>query len=227
MDCPNKFAQRLHVIIFALNFGFAITFALTDFRYSHSLAVGSPGHFLLPWRHFFFDSSVSVNRLLGLDRASLAGPEVVCLSFMLLPGLLVLGVLRLIARTALFPAVLYVGGCLVAVALVPACWLYALKATWIPDAIYPFWKSYEWSLFELEVPAVCAVFLFNRRWSIPMWCTILVLVVHYTWWTGVMWPPSSMPLWSPRLFFFVFPCSGIAWLFYARELWQADPGDDA
>jgi len=219
----SRRVQNLHEILFSLNIGFAVAFAVLTFTYYPDAPNQSARHFLLPANHLFLDAAAKVNGFLRLDRRDATGREIMAIALILGLATLIFLALRLIARTvAIRPTLYWVGG-LVAFALVPALWIHALNATWISDStLYPFWRSSQWSLFEVEVPLVCAFFFLGRKWSMPMWCGPLVLVVHYAWWTWQMWPSAHMPLWSARLFFMVFPCSGFAWLIYDRALKQSD-----
>jgi hypothetical protein len=78
------------------------------------------------------------------------------------------------------------------------------------------------AFFAVEVPLACVFFLLTRKWRYQVWAGAVVLLLHYTLWTDdVSWTLSRISLWPPKLFYFVFPCFGLAWLFYSRMV--ADP----
>jgi hypothetical protein len=114
--------------------------------------------------------------------------------------------------------VLYPIGGLMSIMLVPLLYQHVLQSIWGPDggAQYPFRHSFEFSFFVLEVSLVCAFFLLTRRWRYRDWVGAAVLVLHYLLWTEQLWWTFQViPLWAPKVFYFVFPCSGFAWLFYS------------
>jgi hypothetical protein len=155
----RRWVQNSHELLFSLNIGFAATFAVLTFTYYPDAPNRSALYFLLPAKHLFLDAAANVNGFLRLDRRSATGREIMSVAFILGLATLTLLVLRLVARTvAIRPTLYWVGG-LAAFALVPALWLHALNATWTSDsALYPFWRSSQWHLFEIEVPLACAFF---------------------------------------------------------------------
>jgi hypothetical protein len=214
--------RRLHEILFSLNIGFAIMLTLSTIVYKG--ANGPRGlalHIFYPACSYLVDAAVSINRFLGVHRrGSGAGFEIVFLASMIVPAIMVLALLRLFERTAAAHWILCSLAGFTSVLFVPACWFYSLQSTWYGGEFLPFWRSPGASVVEIEVSLVCIFFILSRHWSIPMWCRVLALLFHCAWWIRFMWPPALLPLWSPRLFFFVFPCSGLAWLLYTREVTQ-------
>ena len=219
----SSLAQVVHETFFSVNIGFSVTFAVLAFAYGGQGYRMSARYFFLPGEHLFVKQADKINRLLHLYPGSDTGREIISCASILLIALSVFFLLRLIERTASIRAVLYPLGGLAAIALLPLLWLYALQTTWLGDAVlYPFWRSAPLSFFAVEVPLVCAIFFLTRQWRHQVWLGAVVLLLHYTLWTGeVWWIFYRIPLWSPTLFYFVFPGSGFAWLFYSRTV--ADP----
>jgi hypothetical protein len=212
--------ERVHEILLSANVAFAATFALVAFLYNGggSGASSTALYYLIPGQRLFSYCSVAVNRLMHFDSWSGAGAEITFTALTVVASTVILFALRAIGRITSIGVILNPVGGILSLSIVPAFWLYALRASWLGDAaIYSFWKGAQWSFFEVEVPAVCAFFFLTRTLRTARWLGILVLVVHYTWWTNLVWSGAKMPLWSPRLLFVVFPCSGLVWLAYLNR----------
>jgi hypothetical protein len=219
-DDSITWVRRTHEALLALNVGFAAAFAVATFSYSGVGPHGSMAFFFLVpgWRMFAY-CSIAINRLLRLDSLNAVGREIAFVASILIISMVILFVLQAITRTNSIRIILNPVGFVLAVAVAPAFWLYALQASWVADsAVYPFWRSGQLALFAIEVPLLCAFFFLTRKSSIPGWCRALILLIHYMLWTSIMWPLARLPLWSARLFFVVFPCSGFAWLLYVMLL---------
>ena len=223
MDASQRdwsgYLTKVHEALFSLNLSFAIMYGLIAYTYAGVAPVQSALIFLLPGKHLILDTSIWVNRFLQLDPLSSVGREIVWVALVVATATFIFLVIKLLAWKSLSTPVLWLAGGVTALVAFPAFWLYALHAAWVPDPVlYPFWRSAECSLFLIEIPAVCAFFFLSQRWSLPMWCQVLVLVIHCAWWTIFLWPSPHMTLWSPKLFVIVFPCAGITWLLYMRNV---------
>jgi hypothetical protein len=216
----SSLTQVVHETFFSLNIGFSVTFAALAFAYGGQAPRISARYFFLPGEHLFVGQAAKINQFMHLDRGSDTGREIASCASMLLIALAVFLIILFIARTTLGRPVLYGLGGLGALALLPLLWLYILQTTWTvgDEHLYPFWRSAPLSFFAVEVPLVCAFFFLARHWRYQVWVGSLVLLLHYTLWTGVVWWIFfRVPLWSPKLFYIVFPGSGFAWLFYSRR----------
>jgi hypothetical protein len=201
--------------------------SLLTFVYLASPASPSAIYTYYPAERLFLLSAANLNRLVHLDSMNDAGREMASLALVSIISISVMLFLRLIQRTALFRVVLDPVGGFAALALGPALWLYALQTTWIPDStLYPFWKSFQFSFFIVEVPLICAVLFMMENRRIPLFGSLLTLLAHCFIWTAIMWRAvPRLTLWVPAIFFVIFPCSGIAWLFYARDYRRSSLSD--
>jgi hypothetical protein len=217
----NSGLRQLHEVLFSLNLSFAIMYGLIAYTYAGVAPTQPALIFLLPGKHLIVDTSIWLNKFLNLDALSSVGREAVWVALVLATATLIFLAIQLLAWNSLTVPVLRLAGGAAALVAFPAFWLYAFRAAWAGDpALYSFWRSAEWSVFAIEIPAVCAFFVLSRRWSLPMWCQVLVLVIHCFFWTTFLWPSPHMTLWSPKVFVIVFPGAGITWLFYMRRSQQ-------
>jgi len=112
----------------------------------------------------------------------------------------------------------YIGG-LAAIAFFPMLYLHVLE--WWQ---FPFWGSPEFLYSVVELTLVCAFILLARKSRYQPYLGAMVLLVHYTLWTGqLLWTFYGIPLLLPKLFYIVFPGSGFAWLFYVKRLPSPEP----
>jgi len=224
---PRKggLALGLHTVFLSLNVGFASTFAVLIFKYTATGLRASAFYFLQPANIFFTRRAAEVDRLLHLSIGSDAGAAVVACASILFIALTFLILLRCVGLGALGRTLFEPIGLVSATALLPVLYLYVLQSTQGWDYIFPFWSSRELSIFLLQVPLVWAFFLLARDWRHRAWVGAVILALHYSVWTGLLWWTFiRIPLRGPKLFYFVFPCSGFAWLLYTATL-QA-PGKD-
>jgi hypothetical protein len=200
-----------HEVLLSLNIGFALILAIVAFTYSGGGHGSSASYFLMPGERLFSYSASQVNQMLGFGRGDNVGREITSLAFVAIVATTVLLVFRLIrdtraSETALGP----VGGGIV-VALLPVLLLYVRQATWPPADTYTFWRSAEFSVAVIKLGLVFAFLFLTRHKNISIWWSAFVLAVYYCSWILLPW---SVPLWSLRLLFLVFPLSGFAWLLY-------------
>jgi hypothetical protein len=220
----KSFPQCLYEVLLSLDVGYAVT--LSEWTFIHR---GDPHrfsiYFMLPVERLFSRTADDINRSMHLAATSGTGHEIASIIFTFVIATSVLILLRLIAPTRLSHTILDPVGGIAVLALVPALWLHAYQASMFPNpGSLAFWASFHWSLFDIEVPLVCAGMLYGRKGRLPLWACVLILTVHYSWWLGWMrsdlyWAPRwwASPLWVPAVFFVVFPASGFAWLYYARQ----------
>jgi len=223
----RNFGQNVHETLFSLNVGFAIIFALLIFNSGVAKALRrSAFYFLQPATRILFGWGSKINLLLHLQRWNNTGRDIASTVLILLVAVIVLLALRLVSRTALAEVVLTLTGGLAAIALVPLLYLHVLQATWGPygGTLYPFGRSFVFSLFLLEISLVCSFLFLTRHWRHWVKAGAVVLLFHYLLWSGqLLWTFFQIPLWSSKLFYFVFPGSGFAWLYYTRNKLAPSP----
>jgi hypothetical protein len=220
-DTNNKLGRSLCLLelLFSLNVGFAIAFALFAYNSGGNLAI----HASKPVRNFlqaFFQILNHVAPLIShlprsvLLRNSLVW-EIAFVAAVVGLALLSLVVLRIVERTPCRRLVLEVVAGITAVLAVPACWLYIVQATWSIYDTGTVWGNYGY-MFVLEI-AVVGVALYFARGRAPLW-GILAFLLHYIFWVFVIGRRSGPSTFGSILISVVFPCSGIAWLAYVRQV---------
>lgn len=219
---PNPMLRWLHQVLLSLNVGFGLVFAFINFSNTRRATPHGSAHLLLiPGERLYLEWVVYLNQ--RLHSASLAdtGRSTVGTVFIFLFGAVIFLSLCLISKTRLLRVVLDVLGGLSASALVPALWLYSMRANW-PDWVDPdfsFWKSLPWLVFVVELPLVSAVCFLGRKWRRWVPITSFLLVLHCLLWLRIVAPYLYwMPIWTPRVLSIFFPASVFAWLLYVREL---------
>lgn len=222
-NASSSFLARFsYEVLLSLNAGYALALSVWTFAHRgnpHGLST----YFMLPAERLLVRIAVNIERSRHLSSIG-PGYEIALLTFIFATAIPVLIFLRLIALTRLNPAILDFAGGVVALALVPILWLHANQAAFFPNPEFSFWASFHWSLFDIEVPLACAAMYCGRKGRLPIWACVLILIFHYSWWLGwiwsdLYWAPNwwESPMWMTAVFFVVFPASGFAWLFYARN----------
>jgi hypothetical protein len=206
--------DHAHRILFSLNIAYSMTYAVVAFTYSSNLIGRSARYFLLPGEIFFLRYAAKINSLLVLDRGNDVGRELMAVACILVTATLSMLILYTIRDPSVIHLILYPVAGMTALALLPVLLLYVLRAKWMPNDFYPFWKSFDLSITLLKISLVLGFFYLTRRGEISIWWSAFVLLTYYSLWILLPW---SVPLWSLRLFFVVFPLSGFAWLLYAQQ----------
>jgi hypothetical protein len=89
---------------------------------------------------------------------------------------------------------------------------------------YPFWGSPEFCFSALELVLVCTLTFAASRPRCNPNMEVMALALHYTLWTTQLFSIFvAIPLLYPKLLYFVFPCSGFAWLYYVRSIPWREP----
>lgn len=219
----NK-AQRLQEILFSLNIGFAVVYALFAFDGSSRV----PVHASKGPREFLESFQLMLGRIAPLGVHNRTKSEWVrsgiireaafgalALGATLLIFLLVRLIARSIARRSIFAVI----SGLTALVALPGCWLYIVYVTWGLDDPLPFWDTYG-SISVLEI-AIAAGFLYLVR-DQAIWCGILVFSLHYIFWVLVIggrdYGAFIAPVTMSIPLSVVFPISGFVWLRYVRAL---------
>lgn len=212
-ECRNEsWAEWLHIVLFSLNIGFAITLGIVEFTYSGGGGGRSASYLLRPGERLFLQTAAWLNQFIGAGRGDKIGREAIAFVSPFLIATALVFLLNLTKDASPHRAVLHPLGGLTAVALVPAFLLYVDQATWMPTPIYTFWISSQLSSAAIKVSLVCAFFYLKRKEEISIWWDVLVLMAYYSLW---ILTPLDAPLVSLRVLFMVFPLSGFAWLFYS------------
>ena len=176
--------KRLHEILFSLNIGFAITYALFVYDGASFAAIHASqgvqdflGTFGSTLRHI---APLAVN--LHTKRENLRSVMIREVAF----AVLVLGValifyffVRLFERTATGELIFVPLSAATSFIAVPGCWLYILHATWPTFEPSTFWRTYGY-IFILETALAGALIYFSR--TNAAWRGTLVFSLHYVFW---------------------------------------------
>jgi hypothetical protein len=210
---------RLHPWLFSLNIGFAIMYAL--FAYEGSSHLADAPKSVRDLLEAFASILARIASLVVSGRTrseylrSVLIREAVfvglVLGVALLLYLLVHFFVRAAARRIVFAAIAGIA----ALIAVPGCWLYIVHATWSIYDPGTFWGTYGY-ISVLEI-AVAGGVLYLVRGGAVGW-GILAFALHYIFWVLVIGERSAAPVLVSIPLSLVFPCSGLAWFFYARQL---------
>lgn len=110
----------------------------------------------------------------------------------------------------------YLGG-LAAIAILPWLFLHVVHS-WQ----YGLWGSPEFWFSAVEATLICGFILKAGESRYQPYVGTMVLVLHYTLWTGqLFW--TLCPALYLMLIYVLFPCSGFAWLYYSNTLQIPEP----
>lgn len=221
--------QRSHEILFSMNVGFAVAYALFAYVGSSHIAL----HASTRVRDFLQAFGQALLRIapLGVHMRTKADllksaviHEAVFAAIMLGIALLLYWLVRLFARTAVgWDAFGPISG-IAALAAVPGCWLYIVHATWGVYDSGTFWDSYG-CVSALEIILASGLLYLVRSQS--AWWSAFVFGLHFIFWVLVIGTRDYGNFIAPILvsmpLSLVFLLSGIAWLRYVREL-RSHPG---
>src|ERR1039458_1408873 len=208
-----------HQWLFALNIGFAISYALFSYEGNGNRAI----HASKPVRAFLDDFGLLLFRIapLGTDQPrnvlnrNFQIWEAAFIAVMLGLALVLFLIVRQLAQTSIAWTVLPSMSCLAALAAVPSFWLYIVHATWSIYDKGSFWRTYGF-VSALELTSVGLILYLIRKWAVS-W-SIFAFALHYIFWVIVMGQRSGVPALASIPLSLVFPCSGFVWLLYVREL---------
>lgn len=227
----------LHEIMFSANIAAALTCACLVYL-SKNESLWTPAN---DATYYFLRSAYRVNDFLHLRstdvistkfgarqlpaRLDQLGDELLILLTTFAFAALVLLSLRLISRSATYRVLLSRVGGITALFAAPVSYLFVLKLTWTWVSEPPFrtlsgfWENPMLAVFGGEILCLIILLGAKRRRSIPLSIFVILAVVHYAFWTGVLWPLvriSIYPLYAPYIFIMVFPLAGMAWLLYLK-----------
>lgn len=167
MASQNSSLLVLHEALFSLNIASALISALILAR------VFEP----------FVRFAGFLNELMGRKHMNAAGGYAAfLLSVAALAALLVLS-WRLLRRTPVIRPILFFAAGLFAVGSSPACWFYLVRLQGV----------YGVNLIEAGLAMVCVVLYLSRKWPIPPFVTMCLLVIHYAFWGLRFWEHTHNP----------------------------------
>jgi len=249
-ESPPRSGDRLialHEILFSVNLACAFGYASLVYI-SKNLGSWTPVN---DSTYYFHRSAFRINDLLHLPSANSVstnavarefpsrwgqvGDEVLILVTVLSFAALLLMLLRLIAGTSSYHAVLNRFAGATALLAAPACYLCVSRLTWkwasgpLSVPYYSFWRSLPSIVFATDILCLGALFAIYRKRAIPAWALSTLLSLHYAFWVVVLWPQigvSIYRLYAPYLLLLAFPLSGVAWLLFLRipHLYTAETG---
>lgn len=205
MPKRREYLSYLHELVFSLNNGFAIALALWFYIF-RSRAVIGPYYVILAriyeWINYFF----------GRDRQDQTGVSVILLVLTSGVFLIVLLILRLVARTPASRVILDPVAAITSMG--------AVLASWLSDS-----SGEVWYWVGMEGAVICGLLYLARGWRIPIWCSGPFLVMHFSFWGWGLWqypwhlyfrPYAVQPFAQavPVLLSLVSPCSALVWALY-------------
>jgi|ERR1700693_87829 len=218
----NSRITWLHQILFSLNIGFAVAYALFAYDGSSHIAMYGPKDV----RDFLEAFSQMLTRIAPLIMHMRTKGEILR-SEMIREGLfiaLTLSIALLLylfvkpfARTPVGKLVFVPIPGIAAVIAAPACWLYIVHTTGRALEADFFWGTSGY-MFVLEaVLAGKCIYLVRNQ---AIWIGSLVFLLHYAFWILIAFRDGHFlaPISSSIPISLAFPCSGIAWLRYVRAL---------
>jgi hypothetical protein len=219
----NKKVERLNEILFSLNIGFGIAYAL--FAYEESFRIADAPKRVRELLEGFARTLGSIASLAVSGRTrseylrSALIREAIFVGLVLGIAILLYVTVRFFVRAAGGFVFAPISG-IAALVAVPGCWLYITHATW---SVYDpgILSTAYGSAFALEVAIAGGILYLVRHQAI--WCGTLVFALHYIFWVLLMGVRSSAPVIVSIPLSVVFPCAGFAWLRYVRVL-QSEQG---
>ncbi len=217
-------AQRFHEILFLLNIGFAIAYALFAYDGGSYIAI----HASKGVRDFLLIFGQTLRRIapMGVHNQTKGDLLQGAMIYEAVFAALVLGIalilhlfVRLSTRTATGQLVLARMSGMASLVAVPGCWLYIVHATWPVSESRTFWGTCGYvSLLEIVVASGLLYFVRNQA----IWRGTLVFALQYVFWVVLVVREgrSLAPVAVSIPLSLVFPCSGFAWLRYVRALRQ-------
>ena len=208
---PSK-VESVHEVLLSLNLGFSVSYSLL----TYSVAPLSAG------TAFAAKVVREINGLLNVRAYRGLGLQIAFIALACVTAPFFLMALRLLRRTSTSFRQLALGPVagFAVLSTAPVLWVVALRAGgpyifWWDE--YPTWPvGSPWLSMGLEVLLVYVLIYALRRLRLPYWCVALPLMLHFCYWGRYMWPAMShgFSFSAPRLLFWVWPCSGLAWLRY-------------
>jgi hypothetical protein len=216
--------QSSQEILFSMNIGFAVAYALFSYDGSSRIAVNVSTRvrdilesFSQMLRHI---APLSVHmRTKAQQLRSAVIDEFVFMALLTAIALLLYSGARAIGRSNHGRFLVAAISGLAALAAVPGCWLYIVHATWFNYEPRTFWRSYGYiSILEIAVAGGLLYLVRNQA----IWRGTLVLALHYVFWVAAISERNYGNLIAPIIvslpLSLVFPLSGFAWLRYVRTL---------
>jgi hypothetical protein len=148
------------------------------------------------------------------------GIELTFLTWIAAAALTVLLVLRFLMPKTAAPRFLRIAGITTALMAVPAAILFAYtveQAEMVMRAVPLINNNIVSLVLETGVALICLVLCFYRKWPIPYWGTVILLVLHYILWSWMISSLFDPPMWA-LILSLVPACAGLAWIPYARSL---------
>ena len=214
--------QDSQEILFSMNIGFAVAYALFAYDGSSRIAVNAPRGV----RDLLQALGRTLRRLapLGVHMRTKAQflrsaviDEVVFIVFLSAIALLLYWVARSFRQSHGGRFVFAAISGLTALSAVPGCWLYIVRATWFDYEPLTFWRSYGY-ISVLEIVVAGGLLYLVRDQA--TWRGTLVLALHYVFWAAAIAGRHYCNFIAPIIvslpLSFVFPLSGFAWLRYVR-----------
>jgi len=196
-DHPG-FIRPIHEFLFSLNLG--LVWVLER-------SLGSNSFWVLRLQY-------RINSFLHLNSHSDIGAYAAALGLALGLAVGIFLLLRVFVNTFLATEILRSVAGIAALMSFPACWFYVvpvMKQSPISTG------ERVWLLAELGSAILCASLYFCRKWPLPTWVGVGLLVFHYGFWGCVFFGTGFV--FDPR--YFIFPlvglCSSLAWGVYVGE----------
>jgi hypothetical protein len=200
LSTHTGYGRYLHEFLFSLNA--ALVFRLTSARTSFSNLESR-----LKWQ---------INDVLHLGAHSNVGGYTAFFALALGLALGIFVVLRLCSRTLLARELLRSVAGIVSLLALPVSWLYATHLFPVPRTL-PNPRD-PWIFLELVATMACAVFYLFARWPLPGWTGVLLLALHFGFWT---WLSLGGPYFWRAAADLIFPTVGffscLAWGSYVSD----------
>jgi hypothetical protein len=198
----GAFIRSLHEFLFGLNIGLIWILERN---------LGSNSFWALRLQY-------KINAYLHLDAHSDVGAYAGSFSLALGIAVGIYLLLSVFARTVLATEILRSVAGIAALCALPGCWFYVLPVIRHPSI--GMGKRF-WLLAELGGAVSCVFLYLHRKWPIPSWGVVGLLVLHYSFWARMFFGLGVFL--DPR--YLVFPlaglCSALAWGSYVDQTRRA------
>jgi hypothetical protein len=170
LTTKRVYLRYLSETLFSLNLGLALAIGLRV--YVSQFPAGRNG-----FSDFFVGVASGTNGILRLVQGDRAGVDIAFLALTGGVALVLFLLLRLSASIGVGRPILNVAGGIVAIGALPTCWLYIERAL---DPV----SSSPWAVWLLFVGtgAVCVSLYSRDRWPFPIWSTVPVLTLYFSFW---------------------------------------------
>jgi len=217
MSTHRRAIRRLNETLFSMNIGFAIALLLRNYLSNFGPGQNAFADFsvrMLIWLNGLFSLAPRKDYEVGLELTF--GSWVIALT------LIVLLLVQLGERTKAKHIILNHLAGIAAISAIPASLVFIFWPAYVELEIeywsVPFIPDKFAAAFEVGAAFVCLLLFSLGKWRVPEWCSVILLVLHYTIWSWVVWQLYH-PI--PEAFFAAAlpPCGCLAWILYGG--WQS------